>query len=251
MIKIRVIPTILYNDYSIVKGKNFDSWRVVGNLIQSIKIYSLREVDELIILDISASKEKKGIDIDMVKQFTKYCFMPLTLGGGISSTKDITNLLSAGADKVSINSAALTNPGLISESVKKFGSQCITISLDYKKKNKNYELYTHSATKPSGIDLFDYLKELKKLKPGEIILTSIEREGSMNGYDLDTLSKAIKTIDFPIIASGGCGNYEHMIDVLRISSNFSLAAASIFHFTEQTPLQAKIYLKKNGFRVRK
>lgn len=251
MKKIRILPTVLFNDFSIVKGENFESWRIVGNLVQIVKIYSLREVDELIFFDISASKKNKKIDFRLVDEFADHCFMPLTVGGGISSIEDIEKLLKVGADRVAINTQAFLNPDLIKSSVSKFGSQCIIVGIDYKKNDKGKnEVYIKSGSISTKVDLFDYLEKIKLLNPGEIILTSINHDGTMKGYDIETFIKAKEILNIPIIASGGCGNYQHMADLLEKCSISALSAASMYHFTEQTPLGAKKFLKKKGFKVR-
>ena len=251
MNKIRIVPTVLFNDFSIVKGEKFESWRIVGNIIQIIKIYSLREVDELIFFDISASKKDKKVDFKLVDEFADHCFMPLTVGGGISSLEDIEKLLKVGADKVAINTHAFLNPKLIKNSVSKFGSQCIVVGVDYKKNvlGKN-EVYIRSGSEATKVELFEYLKNVKLLNPGEIILTSINHDGTMKGYDIETFEKAKEILNIPIIASGGCGNYQHMVDLLKKCPISALSASSMYHFTEQTPLGAKKFLKEQGFRVR-
>jgi len=251
MNKIRIVPTVLFNNFSIVKGENFESWRTVGNIIQIIKIYSLREVDELIFFDISASKNNKKVDFEIVDEFADHCFMPLTVGGGISSLEDIDKLLKVGADKVAINTHAFLNPKLIERAVSKFGSQCIVVGVDYKKNSKGKnEVYIKSGSETTKVELFEYLKKVKALNPGEIVLTSINHDGTMKGYDIETFIKAKKILDMPIVASGGCGNYQHMADLLKKCSISALSAASMYHFTEQTPLGAKKFLKEKGFRVR-
>ena len=251
MNKVRIVPTVLFNDFSIVKGEKFESWRTVGNIIQIIKIYSLREVDELIFFDIAASKKNQKIDFKLIKEFANHCFMPLTVGGGISSIEDIEKLLKVGADKVAINTHAFLNSELIKNSVSKFGSQCIVIGVDYKKnaQGKN-EVYIRSGSKSTKVELFKYLKKVKSLNPGEIVLTSINHDGTMKGYDIETFIKAKEILNMPIVASGGCGNYQHMVDLLKKCSVSALSASSMYHFTEQTPLGAKKFLKEQGFRVR-
>ncbi len=245
MNKIRIIPTILFNDSNIIKGKRFSSWRIIGNLKQSIRIFSLREVDELIILDISASRFSKEINLKLIDEIADDCFMPLTVGGGIKSLKDIENVLNLGADKVSINTQAFLNRNFLSDAINKYGSQCIVVSVDYKKKNNGKkEVFIESGTKSTGVELEKYLKEINRLKPGEIMLTSIDHDGMMGGYDLETLSNANKFLDVPLIASGGCGVYKDMYNLVKKTKIKTIAASSIFNFTESTPLEAKFFLKK-------
>ncbi len=251
MNKIRIIPIILFNDSNIIKGKRFSSWRIIGNLKQSIRIFSLREVDELIILDISASKSSKEINLKLIDEIADDCFMPLTVGGGIKSLKDIENVLNLGADKVSINTQAFLNRNFLSDAINKYGSQCIVVSVDYKKKsNGKKEVFIESGTKSTGVELENYLKEINRLKPGEIMLTSIDHDGMMGGYDLETLSNANKFLDVPLIASGGCGVYKDMYNLVKKTKIKTIAASSIFNFTESTPLEAKFFLKKKGLKVR-
>ncbi len=251
MNKIRIIPTILFNDSNIIKGKRFSSWRIIGNLKQSIRIFSLREVDELIILDISASRFSKEINLKLIDEIADDCFMPLTVGGGIKSLKDIENVLNLGADKVSINTQAFLNRNFLSDAINKYGSQCVVVSVDYKKKNNGKkEVFIESGTKSTGVELEKYLKEINRLKPGEIMLTSIDHDGMMGGYDLETLSNANKFLDVPLIASGGCGVYKDMYNLVKKTKIKTIAASSIFNFTESTPLEAKFFLKKKGLKVR-
>ena len=251
MNKIRIIPIILFNDSNIIKGKRFSSWRIIGNLKQSIRIFSLREVDELIILDISASKSSKEINLKLIDEIADDCFMPLTVGGGIKSLKDIENVLNLGADKVSINTQAFLNRNFLSDAINKYGSQCIVVSVDYKKKsNGKKEVFIEYGTKSTGVELENYLKEINRLKPGEIMLTSIDHDGMMGGYDLETLSNANKFLDVPLIASGGCGVYKDMYNLVKKTKIKTIAASSIFNFTESTPLEAKFFLKKKGLKVR-
>ena len=250
MKKVRIIPTLLFNGSSLVKGKCFNSWRIVGSIYQSVKLYSLREVDELIFLDINATKNKK-IELRLIDDFADNCFMPLTIGGGIKDIEDIRELLKVGADKVSINSAAITDKKLIKEAIKIFGNQCIIISVDYKKNDKGYKkVYINSQKKITDIDLFDYLEEIKKIKPGEIMLTSVDHDGMMEGYDIETIYKVNKNIDIPVIASGGAGSYEDMYQLIKKTNVSALAAASIYHFKELTPLGVKKFLRDKNIKVR-
>ena len=250
MKKIRIIPTILFNESNTLKGKAFSSWRIVGNLKQSIKVYSLREVDELIILDISASKFNKEINLKLIDEIADECFMPLTVGGGIRSLNDIEKVLKAGADRVSINTSSIRNKNFLHDAIRVYGSQCIVVSVDYKNNYGKKEVFKESGTKSTGIELKNYLKEINKYNPGEVLLTSIDHDGMMLGYDLDTLSLANKILDAPVIASGGCGSYDHMYKVIKKCKISALAASSIFNFTEKTPLEAKNFLKKKGIKVR-
>lgn len=251
MLKVRIIPTLLFKNFGLVKGIGFDSWRRVGTLLPSVKVYNTREVDELILLDIAASLENRETDFYEIEGLFSECFVPLTVGGGIKNLESIIKLLKVGADKVSINSAAYLNPEIIKESSDMFGSQCIVASIDVRKKNyKGYECYSHAGTKPTGREVVEWAKEVEKLGAGEILLTSIELDGTMKGYDIDLINMVASAVNIPVIASGGAGNYEDMVKVIKVGKASAVAAASIFHFTECTPLEAKKYLYKNGIPTR-
>ena len=251
MIKTRIIPTLLYKDFTLVKGIKFDSWRRVGSLIQQIKVYSLREVDEIVFLDISATLQGRSPDFNLVDDFADECFMPLTVGGGVRTLEDVRGLLRAGADKVALCSTAVENPILISEASKRFGNQCIVIAIDAKKTGNNkYEVFIHSGKKGTGKDVVSFAQDVEKLGAGEILLTSIDQDGTMEGYDLDFIRSVTGAVNIPVIASGGAGNFQHMRDALLIGKAQAVSAASIFHFTQMTPLEVKEYLQSNGINVR-
>jgi len=243
---------LLWKNYGLVKGVGFDSWRQVGTVMPSIKVYNSRDVDELILLDITATDENREPDYDSIKEFAAECFVPLTYGGGVRDIEIIRKLLLSGVDKVAINTKAYMRQELISEAAYKFGSQCIVISIDARKnKNENYECYCHSGQVPTGKDPVEWAKNVESLGAGEILITSIERDGTMQGYDYELIKRVSSAVTIPVIASGGAGNYSHMLDALKIGGASSVAAASMFHFTEQTPAEAKEYLASNGIPVRK
>lgn len=251
MLKVRIIPTLLFRDFGLVKGIRFDSWRRVGAVMQAIKVYNLREVDELVFLDISATRESRSPDLEIVDELADECFMPLTVGGGIQTVDDVQRLLRVGADKVAVNTAAVENPELISSIAQKFGSQCVIVSLDAKKLTDGaYELVTHSGTRPTGKDPVRFAREAERLGAGEILITSVDRDGTMEGYDIELIRRVSEAVSIPLIASGGAGNYEHMAEALQEGKASAVAAASIFHFTQQTPLEAKRYLSERGFNMR-
>ena len=251
MLKLRVMPTMLYKDLTLVKGVGFDSWRRVGSLLQQVKVYNLREVDELVFVDITATKEGRPPDFQLIDDFADECFMPLTVGGGVRTIDDIRRLLQVGADKVTINSAAIATPTLISEGAQLFGSQCIVVSIDYKKHDDGrYEVYTHAGSRPTGWDPVAFSEQVEKLGAGEILLTSIDRDGTFSGYDIELTRQVVEKVDIPVIASGGASSYADMAAVIEQAKVTAVAAASIFHFTEQTPLEAKRYLKSKGFSIR-
>jgi len=251
MLKIRVMPTLLFKNFGLVKSVQFDSWRRIGSVMQAVKVYNLREVDELVFLNISATPDGHPPDFETVDEIADECFMPLTVGGGVQSVADIRRLLQVGADKVAINTATVQNPELIQAAAQQFGSQCVVISIDVKHhSNGTYEVFTHAGTQATGKDPVMWAKEVESLGAGEILLTSIDRDGMMTGYDIDLTRKVSQAVSIPVIASGGAGNYEDMALVLQEGSASAVAAASIFHYTQQTPLEAKHYLKDRGLNVR-
>jgi len=250
MLKLRVIPTLLYDGLTLVKGKNFESWRTVSALIQQVQIYALRGVDEMILLDISSTNKKTKINFNLIKDITENIFMPFTVGGGIKNIHDIQNLLKSGADKVSINTAALHDKKFIKEAVKIFGSQCIVISVDYKKINGSELVFTNSGKHNTNKNLYEYLEEINELNVGEVLLTSIDRDGTMLGYNIDVIEKATKILQVPIIASGGAKDYKDMLKLINKTKITAIAAASIYHFKNQTPKLAKSFLKENGIKIR-
>jgi cyclase len=249
MLKVRIIPTLLFKDHGLVKGVGFDSWRRVGTALPAIKVYNTREVDELVFLDISANRENRSLDFTEVDRLADECFMPLTVGGGIRSTEDIKKALRAGADKVAINSAAIERPELIREGAYAFGAQCIVLSIDVRKTANGYRVFSHSGTHDTGLDAVEWAKRAESLGAGEILLTSIERDGTQEGYDLDLLRSVTAAVTIPVIAAGGAGCYEDMAKALKEGCS-AVAAASMFHFTQQTPLEAKRYLAERGFPAR-
>jgi imidazole glycerol-phosphate synthase subunit HisF len=251
MLKTRVMPTLLYRDYGMVKGVSFDSCRHVGSLMQSIKVYNFREVDELVFLDIKATREGRGPNYNLVDNFADECFMPLTIGGGIRTIEHVRRLLSVGADKVSINSCLVEDISVVAKVASLFGSQCVVASIDFKRVGGNdYKVCIHSGNKIVDLDPVDLARRCEESGAGEILLTSVDLDGTMEGYELEILKAVSQAVDIPVIASGGAGNYEHMYQALIEGGASAVAAASIFHFTEQTPLEAKHYLKDRGIPTR-
>ena len=251
MLKVRVMPTLLYKDHGLVKGIGFDSWRRVGSAMQAIKVYNMREVDELVFVDIRATIEGREPDFQLIDDLADDCFMPMTVGGGVRSIEDARKLLQVGADKVAVNSAAIEDLSIIEQIAKRFGSQCAVVSIDAKRGPDNsYEVVSHSGTRGTGIDPVKYAKSVESAGAGEILLTSVDQDGTMNGYDIALTKVITSAVSIPVIASGGAGNYDHMKDVIREGHASAVAAASIFHFTEQTPLAAKSYLAENNIAVR-
>ena len=249
--KIRVMPTLLYKDLGLVKGIGFDSWRRTGSAMQAVKVYNLREVDEVVFLDITATNDGRPPDFEVIDELADECFMPMAVGGGVRTVEDVRQLLMVGADKVVVNTAAVETPELISQIARRFGSQCVVVSIDTRQISPGkYEVYAHSGTAATGLDPVAQAKRAQELGAGEIIITPVELDGTMTGYDVELTRRVSDAVTIPVIASGGCGNYDHMVQVLREGKASAVAAASIFHFTEQTPLAAKRYLQDHGLRVR-
>jgi cyclase len=250
MLKVRIIPTLLYKNDLLVKGVAFDSWRRVGGAMQSIKVYNLREVDELIFVDITATAEARSPDFATIDDLADECFMPFTVGGGIRSVDDVRRLLQVGADKVSLNTAAVDDPALVEAIAKRFGSQCVVVSIDVKKTASGYEVHTRSGTRPTGLQPVEVARRAEAAGAGEILLTSIDRDGTMTGYDIELIRAVADTVSIPVIAAGGAGNYDHLVSAVVDGKASAVAAAAMFHFTQQTPLEAKRHLAAAGIPVR-
>ena len=252
MLKVRIIPTLLWKSFGLVKGIGFDSWRRVGPVLPAVKVYNTRDVDELVLVDITACREGSEPDIDSVHDFADECFIPLTVGGGITNIEQIQRLLRAGADKISINSAAYANPQLVDQAARRFGAQCVVASIDaHRLDDGSYRCISHSGSKATGRHPEEWARELEARGAGEILITSIDRDGTMQGYDLALIERVAKAVNLPVIASGGAGNYEHMRQAIQEAGASAVAAASIFHFTEQTPAEAKKALAAAGILVRR
>lgn len=251
MLKVRVIPTLLWKNLGLVKGVGFDSWRRVGAVLPAIKVYNMRDVDELIVVDITATGEKRAPDHETVADFSSHCFVPLTVGGGITDVEQIAQLLRAGADKVAINSAAFDDPALVTAAAGRFGAQCVVASIDVKQREGGRAACaSHSGTVDTEREPVAWARELADRGAGEILLTSVDRDGTMSGYDLELISQVSAAVSIPVIASGGAGTYDHMVEAVRAGAS-AVAAASMFHFTEQTPAGAKDALDRAGIPVRR
>lgn len=251
MLKCRVIPCLDVKDGRVVKGVNFVDLRDAGDPVESAIAYDRAGADELCFLDITASHENRGIILDVVSRTAEACFMPLTVGGGVRTTDDIRKLLLAGADKVSINTAAVHNRDFVREAAEKFGSQCIVVAIDAKSTGPNkWELFTHGGRKPTGLDAIDYAREVVALGAGEILLTSMDRDGTKSGFDVALTRRIADAVSVPLIASGGVGNLDHLVDGIREGHATAVLAASIFHFGEYTIRQAKEHMAAAGLPMR-
>ncbi len=250
MLKTRILPTLLFKDNGLVKGKQFQSDRPVGSALQAIKVYNRREVDELIFLDVNASLQGRPPDFEQIDELADECFMPMTVGGGVSQVEHIRGLLAVGADKICIGSAAFSDPGLISEGARMYGRQCIVAAIDVRREGGDWRVYSHCGTRPTEYEPAAWAREVERLGVGEIVLTSIDRDGTMSGYDIEITKRVAAAVSVPVIASGGAGQFAHMVEVLKLGGASAVAAASIFHFTEMTPREAKLYLRDSGFAMR-
>lgn len=251
MLKTRIIPTLLFRDVGLVKGVAFDSWRRVGAPMQAVKVFNMRDVDELVLLDIGAIGNNQEPDYDLVESLAEECMVPLTVGGGVLDSEMVRLLLLAGADKVSINTAAYENPSVISESAKRFGVQCVVASIDCRKnEDGSHQCFSHCGTVATGKEVVSWARELESLGAGEILLTSIDRDGTMEGFDLELVRKVTSEVSIPVIASGGAGNYEDIEQAISLGKASAVSASSIYLFTEATPLDAKKYLAEKGIPVR-
>lgn len=252
MLKVRVIPTLLWKQFGLVKGVGFDSWRRVGPVLPAIKVYNQREVDELILVDIVAHLANDEPDFESIDEFGQDCFVPLTVGGGITRIEQVQRLLRAGADKVSINTSAYANPGLMTQIAKRHGVQCVVASIDVRANSSGgWQCFSHAGAASTGREVLSWARELEDCGAGEILVTSIERDGTLQGYDLALIEAVASSVNIPVIASGGAGNYQHMVDAVNLGGASAVAAASMFHFTEQTPAGAKAALAEAGIAVRK
>jgi cyclase len=251
MLKKRIIPCLDIKNGRVVKGINFINLIDAGDPAEQAKIYNDSGADEICFLDITASNEERNTMIEVVKKTTEKCFVPLTVGGGIRNIEDINNLLLAGADKVAINTAAVINENLVKVSSEKFGSQCIVVAIDAKKiENNKWEVFTHGGRKSTGKDVFDFAKRMESLGAGEILLTSMDRDGTKKGYDLELTKKVSDLVNIPVIASGGVGNLEHLYEGFNTGNAGAVLAASIFHFGKFSIKDAKKYLDSKGIPVR-
>jgi cyclase len=253
MLAKRIIPCLDVKDGRVVKGVRFVSLRDAGDPVEIARRYDEEEADELTFLDITASHEKRDILIDVVRRTAEQVFMPLTVGGGVRTLDDIRSLLSAGADKVSINTAAVADPEFVKRAAERFGSQCTVVAIDARARKgrpENWEVYTHGGRTPTGIDALEWSARMEEYGAGEILLTSMDRDGTRDGYDIRLTSAIADRVGIPVIASGGVGTLEHLYEGLTAGGADAVLAASIFHYREFTVAEAKEYLRRRGVPVR-
>lgn len=250
MFKVRVIPCLDVKDGRVVKGVNFVDLRDAGDPVEAAIAYDAAGADELCFLDINATHENRGTMMDVVRRTAEACFMPLTVGGGVRTVDDIKALLRAGADKVSINSAAVANKQFVKEAAEKFGEQCIVVAIDAKRAGSRWEIFTHGGRKSTGIDAIEFAQEVVSLGAGEILLTSMDRDGTRTGFDIELTQAIADSVAVPVIASGGVGNLDHLVDGIRRGHATAVLAASIFHFGEFTIREAKDHMVRAGLPMR-
>ena len=250
MLTKRIIPCLDVDRGRVVKGVNFVNLRDAGDPVAAAQAYDEAGADELVFLDITASAEGRGTVLDVVRRTAQGIYMPLTVGGGLRTVEDVRRLLRAGADKVSLNTAAVERPEVIRDAAERFGSQCIVCAIDAKRRNSGWEVYTHGGRKPTGRDAVDWAQEVADLGAGEILLTSMDADGTQAGYDLALTRTVAEAVSVPVIASGGVGGLEHLYEGLTLGGADAVLAASIFHFGHHTIGQAKRYLRERGVPVR-
>ena len=250
MLKNRIIPCLDVKNGRVVKGINFVDLQDAGDPVEQAKNYSDGGADEICFLDITASNENRDTIYDVVEKTSKKCFVPLTVGGGVRSVEDINKLLNCGADKVSINTAAVQNPEVVVESSKKFGSQCIVVAIDAKKNLDRWEIFTHGGRNKTGINAKEFAKKMEDSGAGELLVTSMDRDGTQKGYDIGLLASISSKVNIPVIASGGAGNLDHLVDGIKLGNASAVLAASIFHYGKYSIMDAKMFLKDKNVPVR-
>ena len=246
----RIIPCLDVTDGRVVKGVNFVELRDAGDPVEIARRYDEQGADELTFLDITASSDNRGLILHIIEQVASQVFIPLTVGGGVRAVEDVRRLLNAGADKVSMNTAAVVNPQLVADASGRFGSQCIVVAIDAKRVGEHWEVFTHGGRKPTGLDAVAWAKKMVELGAGELLLTSMDRDGTKSGFDLELTRAISDAVDVPIIASGGVGNLDHMVEGVKQGGADAVLAASIFHFGEYSVDQAKHYMADRGIEVR-
>ena len=250
MLTKRIIPCLDVKDGRVVKGVQFVDLIDAGDPVEQAKVYDAAGADELCFLDITASSDNRGILLDVVARTAEACFMPLTVGGGVRTADDVRRLLLAGADKVSINTAAVNRPELVKELAEQFGSQCIVVAVDAKRVGDHWEIFTHGGRKPTGLDAITFAREVAELGAGEILLTSMDRDGTKAGFDVELTRAIADAVPIPVIASGGVGTLQHLVDGVEKGHASAVLAASIFHFGTYSIPEAKDYMAKAGLAMR-
>ena len=250
MLKNRIIPCLDVKNGRVVKGINFVDLKDAGDPVEQAKIYSDGGADEICFLDITASNENRSTIYEVVKKTSEKCFVPLTVGGGVRSIEDINKLLNCGADKVSINTAAVQNPKIVMESSLKFGSQCIVVAIDAKKEANSWKIFTHGGRNKTDIDAIKFAKQMEEYGAGELLVTSMDRDGTQKGYDIDLMKEISEMVNIPVIASGGVGSLDHLAEGITKGKANAVLAASIFHYGKYSIKQAKEYLDSKGIPVR-
>ena len=249
MLKNRIIPCLDVKNGRVVKGINFVDLKDAGDPVEQAKIYSDGGADEICFLDISASNENRETIYDVVDKTSKKCFVPLTVGGGVRSVEDINKLLNCGADKVSINTAAVQNTKVVEDSSRKFGSQCIVVAIDAKRNDAGWEIYTHGGRSPTGRNALEFASKMERCGAGELLVTSMDKDGTQSGYDIDLMQKIASMVNIPVIASGGVGTLDHLVDGIKSGAS-AVLAASIFHYGTYSVNEAKQYLASKDIPVR-
>ena len=251
MLKARIIPCLDVKDGRVVKGINFLNLKDAGDPVEQAKIYDKQGADELCFLDITASSDNRNTLLDIVSKTAEQCFMPLTVGGGVRTTEDIRNLLLSGADKVGINTSAVENPSIVKEASEKFGSQCIVVAIDVKRKKNEWKVYTHGGRRLTDINALEWAVSMKERGAGELLITSMDRDGTGKGFDLELLKRITEIVSIPIIASGGVGTLDHLVEGIKVGKANAVLAASIFHFGRFTIKDARKEMRKNNISVRR
>jgi cyclase len=249
-VRVRVIPCLDVSNGRVVKGVNFVDLRDAGDPVEQAQAYDAAGADELCFLDIGASHEGRGTIIDVVRRTAEVCFMPLTVGGGVRSAEDARALLLAGADKVAVNSAAVARPEVVADIAARFGSQCVVASVDARRTGNGWEIFTHGGRKPTGIDALEHAVRLAELGAGELLVTSMDRDGTRDGYDLALTRAIADAVNIPVVASGGVGNLDHLVDGVREGHASAVLAASIFHFGQHSIADAHAALRAAGLPAR-
>ena len=247
----RIIPCLDVTHGRVVKGVNFVELRDAGDPVEIARRYDEQGADELTFLDITASSDNRGLIFHIIEEVASQVFIPLTVGGGVRAVEDVRHLLNAGADKVSINTSAVTNPQLVADASSRFGSQCIVVAIDAKRVGDHWEVFTHGGRKPTGLDAVEWARKMVGLGAGELLLTSMDRDGTKSGFDLELTRAISDAVEVPIVASGGVGNLQHLVDGVKQGGADAVLAASIFHFGEYSVAQAKQYMADHGIEVRR